>query len=96
MRGFIELGGDVPAGAYALYLTHPFALRAGREALLRLGLAPALHPWGAMLAMTALALVAAVAVHLLVERPLTRRLRAFLENRVGASRRPVFLGREDR
>ena len=82
--------------SYALYLTHPFALRAGREALLRLGLAPALHPWGAMLAMTALALVAAVAVHLLVERPLTRRLRAFLENRVGASRRPVFLGREDR
>lgn len=82
--------------SYALYLTHPFALRAGREVLLRLGLAPALHPWGSILAMTGLALVVAIAVHLLVERPLTRALRAWLENRVGASRRPVFLGREDR
>ncbi len=82
--------------SYALYLTHPFALRAGREMLLRLGLAPALHPWGAMLAMTGLALVAALAMHLLVERPLTRSLRVFLENRVGASHRPVFIGREDR
>ena len=82
--------------SYALYLTHPFALRAGREALLRLGLAPALHPWVAMAAMTGLALLAALAVHRLVERPLTRSLRGFLENRVGPSRRPVFLGREDR
>lgn len=92
VRGLSFLGD----ASYALYLTHPFALRAGREALLRLGLAPALHPWGAMLAMTGLALVAAVAVHLLVERPLTRALRVVLENRVGAARRPVFMGREDR
>ncbi len=61
--------------SYALYLTHPFALRAGREALLRLGLAPALHPWGAMLAMTGLALAVSLAVHAFVERPLTERLR---------------------
>lgn len=92
MRGLARLGD----ASYALYLTHPFALRAGREALLRLGLAPALHPWGAMLAMTGLALAVSLAVHAVVERPLTERLRSFLENRVGARRRPVFIGREDR
>lgn len=80
MRVLARLG----EASYALYLTHPFALRAGREALLRLGLAPALQPWGAMLAMTGLALAVSLAVHAFVERPLTGRLRVFLENRVGA------------
>ncbi|MBE7244022.1 MAG: acyltransferase [Actinomycetospora chiangmaiensis] len=85
--------------SYALYLVHPFALRAGREALLRLGLAPRLPLWGSLLAMTLLAVVAAILVHRLVERPLTRTLRAWLasrENRVGSRAPPVFTGTEDR
>jgi peptidoglycan/LPS O-acetylase OafA/YrhL len=85
--------------SYALYLVHPFALRAGREALLRLGLAPWLPLWGSLLAMTLLAVAAALLVHRLVERPLTRTLRAWLEareNRVGARSPPVFTGTEDR
>ena len=45
-RGLVILGN----ASYALYLVHPFALRLGREALLRLGLAPVLHPWGSVVA----------------------------------------------
>jgi exopolysaccharide production protein ExoZ len=82
--------------SYALYLVHPFALRAGREMLIRLGLAGPLHPWGSLALMTLLAVAVALVVNRLVERPLTALLRARLENRVGSSRRPVFMGGEDR
>ena len=85
--------------SYALYLVHPFALRAGREVLVRLGLAGPWHPWGSLVTLTLLSVAAALAVHRLVERPLTRRLRGALaawENRVGASRHPVFTGGEER
>lgn len=84
--------------SYALYLIHPFVLRAAREALVRLGLAAPLHPWGSLLAMILLAFGAALAVHRFVEAPLTRRLRGWLddrENRVGARRTPVFTAGED-
>lgn len=101
-----EAGASLPVRAlarlgdasYALYLVHPFALRAGREGLVRLGLAGALHPWGSLAVMVLLAFAAALAVHHLVEAPLTRRLRGridALENRVGARRPPVFMGGED-
>jgi peptidoglycan/LPS O-acetylase OafA/YrhL len=46
--------------------------------------------------MTLLAVAAALAVHRLVEAPLTRLLRARLENRVGPPRQPVFTGGKDR
>lgn len=85
--------------SYALYLVHPFALRGGREVLARAGLAPWLHPWGSLVAMTGLAVAAALLVHRFIETPLTRSLRARLEryeNHVGAPRRPVFTGGEDR
>ncbi|MFC6746661.1 acyltransferase family protein [Methylobacterium persicinum] len=84
--------------SYALYLVHPFALRAGREGLVRFGLAGPLHPWGSLVVMVSLAVVAALVVHLFVEAPLTRRLRGWLdarENRVGARRTPVFTAGED-
>jgi peptidoglycan/LPS O-acetylase OafA/YrhL len=89
--------------SYALYLVHPFALRAGREALARLGSAPwahaLLYPWVSLAALTLLSVVAAFALHRLVERPLTRGLRARLatrENRVGLPSHPVSTAAEDR
>ncbi|WP_082643166.1 acyltransferase [Methylobacterium sp. GXS13] len=90
MRGLVRLGD----ASYALYLVHPFALRLGREALLRVGLAPALHPWGSLVAMLALSVVAGLLVRRCVEGPLTRWLRARLDpgeaqNRVRAASVPV-------
>ncbi|MCJ2054387.1 acyltransferase [Methylobacterium sp. J-070] len=84
--------------SYALYLVHPFVLRLGREVLMRLGLAPALHPWGGMVAMLLASVGAALLVHRLVERPLSRRLRAALDPgdgqiRVRAAPGPVPHGR---
>ncbi|SEH72409.1 Peptidoglycan/LPS O-acetylase OafA/YrhL, contains acyltransferase and SGNH-hydrolase domains [Methylobacterium sp. 275MFSha3.1] len=97
VRGLVALGD----ASYALYLVHPFALRLVREALLRLGLAPALHPWASMALMLAGSAAAALVVHRLVERPLTRALRRWLDpgapqNRVRAVPAPVPpRGRED-
>ncbi len=90
MRALVHLGD----ASYALYLVHPFALRLAREVLLRLGVAPALHPFGAMLLMLAASVAAAILVHRLIERPLTRRLRSRLDpgdarNRVRAAPVPV-------
>ncbi|MDP4024305.1 acyltransferase [Methylobacterium sp. NEAU 140] len=67
--------------SYALYLVHPFALRAVREGLLAAGLAPVLHPypWGSMLLMLAGSAAAALLVHRWVERPMTRAARARLD-----------------
>ncbi len=67
--------------SYALYLVHPFALRLTREFLLRLGLAGALGPWDALVLMVAATLPAAIAVHLLIERPLTALARRRLDPR---------------
>ena len=93
VRGLLALGD----ASYALYLVHPFALRLVREGLLRLGLAPTLHPDGGMVLMLLASVVAALLVHRLVERPLTRRARALLDpggqNRVRATPYPVPQGR---
>ncbi|MCJ2134893.1 acyltransferase [Methylobacterium sp. J-026] len=93
MRALVHLGD----ASYALYLVHPFALRLVREGLLRLGVAPALHPFGAMLLMLAAGVAAAILVHRFIERPLTRRLRGWLDpgdarNRVRAAPVPVPRG----
>lgn len=90
VRGLVGLGD----ASYALYLVHPFALRLVREGLLRLGLAPAVQPWGSMVLMLAGSVAAALVVHRLVEAPLTRILRARLDprgpqNRVRAALAPV-------
>jgi len=75
------------------YLEH-YEFRLVREALLRLGLTPALPPWGSMALMPAASAAAALVVHRLVERPLTRALRRRLDpgapqNRVRAEPGPV-------
>jgi peptidoglycan/LPS O-acetylase OafA/YrhL len=73
-----QTGGALGDASYALYLTHPFVIRAGRELLLGTGLA-AIGPWGYM----ALAVIGAVLASLLVyrwyERPMTDWLRRRLE-----------------
>ncbi|MGH1575386.1 acyltransferase family protein [Methylobacterium sp. P31] len=94
VRGLVILGD----ASYALYLVHPFALRLVREGLLRLGLASDLQPWGGMALMILASIAAAILVHRLVERPLTRAARAVLdprdaENRVRAASTPVPHGR---
>lgn len=65
--------------SYALYLAHPFLLRLTREAMLRTGLASALGPWPSIVLMIGLAVAGALLIHRYVERPLTRRARAFLD-----------------
>ena len=65
--------------SYALYLLHPFVLRAVREGLLRTGLAPLLGPWESLVLMVALTLPFALLAHHFVERPLTRLVRRRLD-----------------
>lgn len=65
--------------SYALYLVHPFVLRAAREALLRTHLADLVGPQASLWLMLAATVPAALLVHRLVERPLTARARALLE-----------------
>ncbi|WP_419829630.1 acyltransferase family protein [Methylobacterium sp.] len=85
-RGLVILGN----ASYALYLVHPFALRLGREALLRLGLVPVLHPWGSVVVMLAGSVAAALLVHRFVERPLSRWARDHLDPGAAQNRvRPV-------
>ena len=71
--------------SYALYLIHPFALRATREAILRSDAAPALTPGMSLVAMVAVAVLASLAVHRWIERPLTRWLRRLLDPPPAAS-----------
>lgn len=74
--GAAERLGDA---SYALYLLHPFVLRAAREGLVRSGLAPLFGPWPSLVLMVVLTLPVALLAHQLVERPLTRLVRRRLE-----------------
>ncbi|WP_283214515.1 acyltransferase family protein [Methylorubrum aminovorans] len=76
LLGAAERLGDA---SYALYLLHPFVLRAVREGLLRTGLAAPLGPWPSLVLLVVLTLPAALLVHRWVERPLTRLVRRRLE-----------------
>ncbi|WP_375463833.1 acyltransferase family protein [uncultured Methylobacterium sp.] len=77
MSAFAAIGD----ASYALYLVHPFVLRGLNAALARLGLAIA--PWTAIALMLGLSIVAALLVFRLVERPMTRLIRARLDARAG-------------
>jgi exopolysaccharide production protein ExoZ len=74
-----RLGAAVGDASYALYLVHPFVIRAGREAVLRSGLAPAIGPWAFVALALAGAVVASLLVYRFFERPLTAALRASLK-----------------
>ncbi len=72
-------GAWIGDASYALYLTHPFAIRGAREALRIAGLA-SFVPARVFLAIAlATAAAAALLVHRAVERPLTRAARRRLE-----------------
>ena len=70
-RGCVALGD----ASYALYLVHPFAVRALRELFMRTGLADTLGTAGYMAAALAASLLAALAVHRMFERPVIDALR---------------------
>lgn len=76
LRRQLVLLGDA---SYSIYLSHPFALNAVALLWRRSGVT---DPWAYVAAATAVSLVAGVAVHLLLEKPLTamlnRRLHACL------------------
>jgi exopolysaccharide production protein ExoZ len=63
--------------SYALYLTHPFVSRSLRVVAGPLGLTT--HPWLFVIIAVASALLVSVVVHVTVERPLSRRVRSWLE-----------------
>jgi peptidoglycan/LPS O-acetylase OafA/YrhL len=65
--------------SYALYLIHPFVIRAGREILVKSGLASVIGPWGYVLLATAGAVVASLMVFRWYERPVTEWVRQRLE-----------------
>ena len=71
-------GEAIGDASYALYLIHPFVIRAGREIVLFSGLAGALHPWAFILLALSGAVLASVAVYRFFERPLTSAIRAWL------------------
>ncbi|MFC0219287.1 acyltransferase family protein [Pseudochelatococcus lubricantis] len=76
----IVLLGDA---SYALYLFHPFALRATRLILSGMDVGP----WGYVAIALPMAMMLAVAVHLLIERPVMRGLRRLLSDGNGGEER---------
>ncbi|UHC17417.1 acyltransferase [Methylobacterium currus] len=64
--------------SYALYLAHPFVVRGARVVAEATGLAAPLGPGPLAILMLILAGVAALVLHRIVERPLTRAARALL------------------
>jgi exopolysaccharide production protein ExoZ len=74
-----RLGVAIGDASYALYLLHPFAIRGGREIVARSGLIGIVGPWGFVLLALLAAILAAVAVHRLFERPATEWARRRLE-----------------
>lgn len=76
---WLRLGTALGDASYALYLIHPFVIRAGRELVLRTGLAEAIGPWGYVFLVTALAAAVSYPVYRWFERPVTDALRRRIE-----------------
>lgn len=72
-RGLIA-GGEA---SYAIYVIHPFGIRAGALIWARLQLPP--QPWLYIASLMVIVIVAALAVNMLVERPIDRALRRLLD-----------------
>ena len=60
-------------------LVHPFTIRGAREALRLAGLAPIVPAWAFLAIALAATVAAALLVHRVVERPLTRWARRLLD-----------------
>ncbi|PIK69964.1 acyltransferase, partial [Methylobacterium frigidaeris] len=65
--------------SYALYLAHPFVVRGLRVIAEATGLTAPIGPGPLALLMVVLASIAALLLHRIVERPLTRAARTLLE-----------------
>lgn len=74
--------------SYALYLFHPLVLVPARKAYLAAHLAPALGFWPLVLAEVVAAAFVAIAIHLWIERPITRALNARFADRRSAALLP--------
>jgi len=74
-----QAAGALGDASYALYLIHPFVIRAGREVLVRSGLASVIGPWGYVALAVVGAVVASLAVFRWYERPVTDWIRQRLE-----------------
>jgi exopolysaccharide production protein ExoZ len=76
--------------SYALYLFHPFSIRAFRELALRSWVDPASQPWLYLVLALMTATAMALAIHYAVEKPITRTLRkAFLPRAAQARGMPA-------
>jgi peptidoglycan/LPS O-acetylase OafA/YrhL len=71
-RALVTLGD----ASYALYLLHPFVIRALREVFLRSGLAGIVGPWGYLAITIMVCCIVSVLAYRWFERPLTRWLQA--------------------
>ncbi len=79
--------------SYALYLLHPFVIRALRELVTTTAIGGFVEPWGFVMLSVACAALAAIGVNQVFERPITRRVRRLLEPS-GASPNFEALARE--
>ena len=68
--------------SYALYLLHPFVIRALRELVTQTALSGLVGPWGLVTLSIACAAAAAMCVNWFFERPITRLARQLLQPRV--------------
>jgi exopolysaccharide production protein ExoZ len=75
----IRWGVIVGDASYALYLLHPFVIRALREFVTRSSLASLVGPWGFVMLSIPCAAAAAISVNRIFERPITRATRHLLE-----------------
>ncbi len=73
--------------SYALYLVHPFAIRALKEIVLAAGLGALVGPWAFVGLALGVAVVVALAVYRLFERPATQALRRLMGGDGGGERR---------
>jgi peptidoglycan/LPS O-acetylase OafA/YrhL len=74
LKRFLVAGGEA---SYAIYVIHPFGIRSGALIWNRIGLPMA--PWLYVMLLMIVVITAAFAVNLLVERPLDRWLRGWLD-----------------
>lgn len=74
-----RMGSALGDASYALYLIHPFAVRAGREVVIRSGLGPLIGPWGYVVLALGGAVLASLAVFRWYERPMTGWIRQRFE-----------------
>lgn len=74
-----RFGAALGDASYALYLVHPFAIRAGRELVARSGLGGVIGPWSFVALALAASITAALLLYRLFERPMTAALRRLLK-----------------